>query len=88
MRMRTRVRAWYSEQREAGDGRRAILLADRHFTDLDTTGVPTYPDGKTTWISTDYSLQLSISLVQWGEWQQHQHQPHEPRRFESTLPGR
>lgn len=51
-------------------------------------GVPTYADGKTTWISTDYSLQLSISLVQWGEWQENQRQAGEAREFESTLPGR
>lgn len=52
-------------------------------------GVPTYPDGKTAWLSTDFSLQLSISLVQWGEWQQdQQQQANESRVFESTLPGR
>jgi hypothetical protein len=51
-------------------------------------GVPTYPDGKTAWLSTDFSLQLSISLVQWGEWQENQQQANEARQFESTLPGR
>lgn len=51
-------------------------------------GVPTYPDGGTAWLSMDYSLQLSISLVQWGEWQENQQQAHEVRKFESTLPGR
>lgn len=51
-------------------------------------GVPTYPDGGTTWRSTDFSLQLSISLVQWAEWQENQQQAHEARKFESDLPGR
>jgi hypothetical protein len=33
-------------------------------------GVPTYPDGRQgSWISLDYSLQLSFSLVQWMQWQ-------------------
>ena len=33
-------------------------------------GVPTYPDGERgTWISLDYSLQLSFSLLQWMQWQ-------------------
>lgn len=33
-------------------------------------GVPKYPDpAQTQWISLDYSLQLSISLSQWMEWQ-------------------
>lgn len=35
------------------------------------TGVPTYESGRDTWISLDYSLQLSISLTQWMQWQQH-----------------
>jgi hypothetical protein len=33
-------------------------------------GVPTYPDpNQKAWISLDYSLQLSISLTQWMQWQ-------------------
>ncbi|APV50171.1 hypothetical protein BWI17_11035 [Betaproteobacteria bacterium GR16-43] len=31
---------------------------------------PTYPDGGKTWISTDFSLQMSGALVQWMVWQQ------------------
>ncbi len=37
--------------------------------------VPNYPDGLPgRWISLDYSLQLSISLAQWGQWQRHRAQ--------------
>jgi hypothetical protein len=32
---------------------------------------PVYADGRKDWVSLDFSLQLSISLVQWGHWQQH-----------------
>ncbi len=33
-------------------------------------GVPNYPDPKQkTWISLDYSLQMSMSLTQWMQWQ-------------------
>ena len=32
---------------------------------------PVYADGRGDWVSLDFSLQLSISLVQWGQWQQH-----------------
>ncbi len=32
---------------------------------------PVYADGRKDWISLDFSLQLSISLTQWGQWQQH-----------------
>ena len=33
-------------------------------------GVPTYADEHAGWISLDFSLQLAISLTQWGEWLQ------------------
>ena len=33
---------------------------------------PDYASGRKEWISTDFSLQLSISLVQYGQWMQHQ----------------
>jgi len=32
-------------------------------------GVPDYASGRSSWIALDYSLQLSISLQQWMEWQ-------------------
>lgn len=32
---------------------------------------PHYASGRSQWISLDYSLQLSIGLGQWGEWQRH-----------------
>jgi hypothetical protein len=52
-------------------------------------GVPTYADGHAGWISLDFSLQLSISLVQWAEWQGDQAQkPRTPRAFMSRLPAR
>jgi hypothetical protein len=38
--------------------------------------VPTYPDpNQKAWISLDYSLQLSISLTQWMQWQAAQKAP-------------
>ena len=52
---------------------------------------PVYAGGRTDWISLDYSLQLSISLVQWGEWQRHLQnentQVHD-RVLQAPLPGR
>lgn len=54
-------------------------------------GVPTYADGQTSWISLDYSLQLSISLTQWAEWQQDAGASKNARlraTFESKLPAR
>lgn len=53
---------------------------------------PQYADGRTTWVSLDYSLQLSISLVQWSEWQQHRAQDRpnvvDEREFDAVLPAR
>ncbi|MEM9304274.1 MAG: hypothetical protein AAGE01_19335 [Pseudomonadota bacterium] len=34
-------------------------------------GQPDYGDARTDWISLDYSLQFSISIQQWKQWQQH-----------------
>lgn len=42
-------------------------------------GVPAYGTGRTSWISLDYSLQLSISLTQWMQWQDHSDDPVEGR---------
>jgi len=47
---------------------------------------PQYADGRTEWIALDYSLQLSISLVQWREWQRNQADT--MPSFGATLPGR
>jgi len=47
---------------------------------------PQYADGRADWIALDYSLQLSISLVQWLEWQKNQEES--PPSFDPTLPGR
>jgi hypothetical protein len=50
---------------------------------------PQHADGRTTWVSLDYSLQLSISLTQWGQWRQHQGQAAKAARVHSaTLPAR
>jgi len=54
-------------------------------------GVPTYAAGHQGWISLDYSLQLSISLVQWGQWQQVASASKQAKRrsaIEPLLPGR
>jgi hypothetical protein len=42
-------------------------------------GVPSYANGTKEWISLDYSLQLSISLTQWMQWQDHSDDPVEGR---------
>jgi hypothetical protein len=50
---------------------------------------PQYPNGATEWISTDFSLQLSISMTQWAEWQADQVQEATaPRVMQGVLPGR
>lgn len=53
---------------------------------------PQYASGRTNWISLDYSLQLSISLVQWNEWQQHRAADRknaiDERDFDAVLPAR
>jgi hypothetical protein len=56
-------------------------------------GEPDYASRQPAWISLDYSLQLSISLVQWGQWQQHAAEEAagkgmRKRRFNATLPAR
>jgi hypothetical protein len=55
-------------------------------------GEPQYENRQPAWISLDYSLQLSISLVQWGQWRQHQAEAEEKgvrkKRFNATLPAR
>ncbi len=53
--------------------------------------LPQYAQGQTQWISTDFSLQLSISLTQWQEWQQDQENLKKNikvRVFDGTLPSR
>jgi hypothetical protein len=52
---------------------------------------PEYADARPDWVSLDFSLQLSISLVQWGEWQQHLAETNvepEDREHDAVLPGR
>ena len=58
-------------------------------------GIPTYrasPSSartvRTTWISTDYSLQLSGALIAWEQWQRHVRLEGTQRRFEARLPAR
>ena len=47
---------------------------------------PVYPNGSKEWISLDFSLQLSISLTQWGQWQKHQKsQKHSATRVHGAL---
>ena len=48
---------------------------------------PVYVDGRKDWISLDFSLQLSISLTQWGQWQQHlAAEPDESERVHAAEP--
>jgi hypothetical protein len=51
---------------------------------------PRYGDGgPSRWIALDFSLQLSISLVQWTEWQKHRAGAEGTSRvLAATLPGR
>lgn len=48
---------------------------------------PAYASGQKQWISTDFSLQVSISLTQWQEWNADQ-QDLKNRVFEGILPSR
>ncbi|MFL5345065.1 MAG: hypothetical protein ACJ8AT_09735 [Hyalangium sp.] len=60
-------------------------------TPFSGTGVkkPQYANGATQWVSTDFSLQLSIGLDQWAEWQSDQvDEPTGPRVMEGILPAR
>jgi hypothetical protein len=60
-------------------------------TSFSGTGVapPQYANGEKQWISTDFSLQLSISMVQWAEWQADQKEEATgPRVMQGVLPGR
>lgn len=47
---------------------------------------PLYANGRTDWISVDYSLQLSISITQWLEWLENQAESQAV--FDAMLPGR
>jgi hypothetical protein len=50
---------------------------------------PQYPNGAKQWVSTDFSLQLSISMVQWAEWQSDQvEEATGPRVMQGVLPAR
>lgn len=50
---------------------------------------PQYANGGTQWISTDFSLQLSISMVQWLEWQADRtEEPAGNRVMQGVLPAR
>ena len=51
---------------------------------------PVYDPPHSDWISLDYSLQFSISLVQWKQWQQHEVDaiPAEQRIHSAILPRR
>ncbi|REK06403.1 MAG: hypothetical protein DWQ36_13480 [Acidobacteria bacterium] len=46
--------------------------------------MPVYASGRKEWISLDYSLQLSISLLQWSQWDQHAPQPDDDAAPESV----
>jgi hypothetical protein len=46
---------------------------------------PKYKDGRESWISLDYSLQLSIALKQWMQWQSHQDEIHSGRIVNKEL---
>jgi hypothetical protein len=46
-------------------------------------------DGPSQWVALDFSLQLSISLVQWRQWQKHQAEGDStPRVLSAILPAR
>jgi hypothetical protein len=47
---------------------------------------PRYAGGRRTWIALDFSLQLSISLVQWGQWQADHAAPNGAERVFSVTP--
>ncbi|HYI00886.1 hypothetical protein [Hyalangium sp.] len=50
---------------------------------------PQYADGNTQWISTDFSLQVSLSMAQWLEWQADKvEEASGPRVMQGILPAR
>jgi hypothetical protein len=50
---------------------------------------PQYANGATQWVSTDFSLQLSIGMAQWAEWQADQvEEASGPRVLQAILPAR
>jgi hypothetical protein len=49
---------------------------------------PLYADGRSPWVSLDYSLQLSISLAQWREWMANSDEAAAVRVHDAVLPGR
>lgn len=49
---------------------------------------PAYASGQNQWISTDFSLQVSISLTQWQEWNADKQKGMKLRVFDGVLPSR
>lgn len=50
---------------------------------------PDYASGAKDWASTDFSLQLSISLAQWQQWSQDQKENDKAKKgFKASLPAR
>lgn len=49
---------------------------------------PQYASGQNQWISTDFSLQVSISLTQWQEWNADKKTGLKSRVFDGILPSR
>jgi hypothetical protein len=49
---------------------------------------PAYASGQNQWISTDFSLQVSISLTQWQEWNADKKKGLKLRMFDGVLPSR
>jgi hypothetical protein len=65
------------------------LVCSSSFTGpADIVPVPDYKSGAKDWVSTDFSLQLSISLVQWQEWDRHQKENGGKRAMKAALPAR
>jgi len=52
-----------------------IVETDNGPVNVMGNGVPDYASGRKSWISLDYSLQLSISLTQWMQWQENSDDP-------------
>jgi len=68
----------------------SLSCSESFKTPANIAAQPDYASGAKDWISTDFSLQLSISLTQWQEWHQDQAKQDKVKHhvFEGVLPGR
>lgn len=69
----------------AGEPFNMIVQTPQGPKNVMANGAPHYADGRTQWLSLDYSLQSSIALKQWFQWQMHQQQATSKRIVDKEL---